>query len=146
MYTMSLPEVIRTAYRLKSGHLKRNVDFEIFMPANLMGNEQLNLLLLNDGQDADALNVQAALTDLYGSHKISALAIVAIKASEARLDEYGVSGVPDFGGRGSKARAYGDFITKELLPFVEEAVGLPINGRRAFAGFSLGGLSAFDIA
>jgi enterochelin esterase-like enzyme len=147
MYTtMSLPEVIRTTHRLKSASLKRTIEFDIFMPQNLLGNEQLNLLMLNDGQEADALNVQQTLADLYASRKIQALVIVAVKSSEARLDEYGVAGIPDFGGRGGKAQAYSDFITKELLPFVQETVGLPVNGRRAFAGFSLGGLSAFDIA
>lgn len=147
MYTtMSLPEIIRTTYCLKSVHLKREIEFEIFMPDDLMGNEQLNLLLLNDGQDADALGLQQTLADLYGHRKISAVAAVAIKASPARLDEYGVAGVPDFGGRGGKAQAYTQFIIKELVPFVQGTVAVPINGRRAFAGFSLGGLSAFDIA
>lgn len=146
MYTtMSPPEIIRTTYSLKSVHLKREVAFDIFMPDDLMGNEQLNLLLLNDGQDADALGLPQTLSELYGQRKISAIVAVAIKAAN-RLDEYGVAGVPDFGGRGGKARAYTNFITKELVPFVQSEVAVPINGKRAFAGFSLGGLSAFDIA
>lgn len=147
MYTtMLLPEMIRTMYRLKSVYLKREVEFEIFVPDNLLGNEQLNLLLLNDGQDAGALGLEDTLRQLYGQHKIAALAVVAIRASAARLDEYGVAGVPDFGGRGSKAQAYNNFIIKELIPFVQQTVETPVNGKRAFAGFSLGGLSAFDIA
>jgi enterochelin esterase-like enzyme len=143
---MSPPEIIRTKHHLKSVHLKREVEFEIFMPDDLMGNEQLNLLLLNDGQDAEALGLKETLTNLYSNRKISAVAAVAIKASAARLEEYGVAGAPDFGGRGSKAQAYTHFIIKELIPFIQENVATPINGRRAFAGFSLGGLSAFDIA
>ncbi|HKG05149.1 MAG TPA: alpha/beta hydrolase-fold protein [Pedobacter sp.] len=143
---MLLPEVIRTTHHLKSASLKREVELEIFIPDQLLGNEQLNLLLLNDGQDADAMGIADTLAQLYGQHKISAVAIVAIKASAARLDEYGVAGIPDFGGRGSKAQAYSNFITKELIPFVQRTIELPINGRRAFAGCSLGGLSAFDIA
>jgi enterochelin esterase-like enzyme len=147
MYTtMSLPEIIRTTYCLKSVYLKREVEFEVFIPDDLMGNEQLNLLLLNDGQDADALGLQQTLADLYGQRRISAVAAVAIKASVARLEEYGVAGVPDFGGRGGKAQAYTNFIINELVPFVQETVAAPINGKRVFAGFSLGGLSAFDIA
>jgi len=141
-----MPEINRNLHQLKSVHLKRAVEFEIFLPDDLMGNEQLNLLLLNDGQDADALNLQQAMTQLYKSHKIAPLVAVAIKASSSRLDEYGVAGIPDFGGRGGKAQAYTDFIIQELLPFVEKTIGAAINGRRAFAGFSLGGLSAFDIA
>lgn len=143
--TMSLPEVNRTTYCLKSAYLKREVAFDIFIPDGLMGNEQLNLLLLNDGQDADALGLQQTLAGLHGQRRISAVVAVAIKAAN-RLDEYGVAGVPDFGGRGGRAQAYTNFITKELVPFVQETVDTPINGKRAFAGFSLGGLSAFDIA
>jgi len=71
---------------------------------------------------------------------------VAIKASADRLHEYGVAGHPDYLGRGSKAAVYTDFIINELLLFVQGEVDFPINGKRAFAGYSLGGLSAFDIA
>lgn len=147
MYTvMLLPEIVKTEHILKSAYLKREVALEIFVPENLLGNEQLNLLLLNDGQDADALHLQETLNGLYRNFKIEPLVVVAIHAGEERLQEYGVAGKPDFMGRGSKAGAYTDFIIKELLPFVQAEVELPVNGKRAFAGFSLGGLTAFDIA
>lgn len=147
MYTaMLLPEIVKTGHTLKSVYLKRDVEFEIFIPENLLGNEQLNLLLLNDGQDADALDLQQTLNSLYQGFKIEPLVVVAIKAGADRLQEYGVAAQPDFLGRGSKAAAYTDFIIKELLPFVQAEVELPVNGKRAFAGFSLGGLTAFDIA
>lgn len=147
MYTvMLLPEVVKTEHILKSVCLKREVALEIFIPENLLGNEQLNLLLLNDGQDTGALQLQETLNRLYRNFKMEPLVVVAIKAGTERLQEYGVAGMPDFLGRGSKAGAYTDFIIKELVPFVQAEVELPINGKRAFAGFSLGGLSAFDIA
>lgn len=144
--TMPVPEVIHTPYTLKSAFLKRNVELEIFIPDNLMGNETLNLLLFNDGQDAAEMKLKETLTQLYAKGRIAALAIVAIKASAERLEEYGVAGIPDFAGRGSKAKAYTKFIIDELLPFVQATIAVPVNGKRAFAGFSLGGLSAFDIA
>ena len=147
MYTvMLLPEVVKTEHILKSAYLKREVELEIFIPENVLGNEQLNLLLLNDGQDAAALHLQETLNGLYRNFKIEPLVVVAIKAGEERLQEYGVAGKPDFLGRGGKAGTYTDFIIKELIPFVQAEVELPINGKRAFAGFSLGGLTAFDIA
>jgi enterochelin esterase-like enzyme len=147
MYTaMLLPEFVKTESVLKSVYLKRDVELEFFIPEDLLGNEKLNLLLINDGQDADALGLQQTLNHLYQNAKIGPLVVVAIKASADRLHEYGVAGHPDFLGRGSKAAAYTDFIIKELLPFVQGAVDLPINGKRVFAGFSLGGLAAFDIA
>ncbi|WP_316816488.1 alpha/beta hydrolase [Pedobacter nyackensis] len=147
MYTAILvPEVVKTERVLKSVYLERDVELEFFIPANLLGNERLNLLLINDGQAATELGLQEILNQLYQGYKIEPLVAVAIKASVDRLQEYGVAGHPDFLGRGNKAKDYTDFIIKELLPFVKVVVGLPINGRSAVAGFSLGGLTAFDIA
>lgn len=147
MYTtMLLPEIIKTEKTIQSKYLKRGVEVEIFVPDNLLGNEQLNLLLLNDGQDTEALELQSTVARLYGQNKIEPLVVVAIKASKDRLLEYGVAGIPDFQDRGSKAQSYTDFVIKELIPFVQTHVDFPINGKRAFAGFSLGGLTAFDIA
>ena len=143
---MSLPEISKHTYWLKSLHLRREVELELFIPAGLPGNLPLSLLLLNDGQDAAALKVADTLASLYGQHRIAATAIAAVKSTGARLEEYGVAGIPDFAGRGSKAQAYSDFIIKELLPFLEKTIPQPLSGRRAIAGCSLGGLSAFDIA
>lgn len=146
MYTTMLPsEVIKTIYQVKSVALKRDVEVEIFCPDELLGNEEVNLLLLNDGQEAEALQIQDMLSILYTGGKIDALVVVAIKASENRVHEYGVSGVPDFLGRGARAGEYMQFIMEELLPFIQREIAVPINGKRAFAGFSLGGLSAFDV-
>jgi enterochelin esterase-like enzyme len=139
------PEITITEHTVDSTYLGRSVEFNIFLPGNLLGNEKLNLLLLNDGQDAESLKIQETLTDLYQKGKLAAVAVVAIKASKDRIEEYGVANQPDFLGRGSKAGDYTSFVLNELLPVVEELVEFPINGKRAFAGFSLGGLSAFDI-
>ncbi len=147
MYSvLLLPGVVKTECVLKSINLKRDVELEFFIPEGLLGNETLNLLLINDGQDTDGLGLQDTLNRLYQNFQIEPLVVVAIKASSDRIDEYGVAGHPDFLGRGNKASAYTDFIIKELLPFIQAEVDFPINGTRAFAGFSLGGLTAFDIA
>ncbi|RAJ27086.1 alpha/beta hydrolase [Pedobacter cryoconitis] len=131
--------------QLESVHLQRIVEIELFYPSGLLGNEKLNLLLLNDGQDAAGLNLQETLSSLYEDKKIEPVVVAAIKASADRLQEYGVAGVLDFAARGSKADAYSKFITLELMPFLENETGMPFLGKRAFAGCSLGGLTAFDI-
>ncbi|MES2828354.1 MAG: alpha/beta hydrolase-fold protein [Bacteroidota bacterium] len=143
---MMISEVVKSEHILKSVYLKREVELNIYLPIGLLGNECLNLLLLNDGQDAEELQLHETMNELYRKGKIGATAAVAIKASVDRLQEYGVSDVPDFLGRGSRASAYTQFIVKELLPFAEKWIGMPVNGTRGFAGYSLGGLSAFDIA
>lgn len=143
---MTDPEIIRTPYTLKSTFLKREVELEVYLPNDLLGNTKLNLLLMNDGQDAVPMQLQQCMAQLYEKGKIEAIAIVGIKSSPARLEEYGVAGKPDYMGRGAKAKAYTKFVIKELIPFLEANISLPINGNRAIAGCSLGGLSAFDIA
>lgn len=137
--------MIKTIHHIQSVYLRRTVELEVYVPENISGTQRIHLLLLNDGQDAGALNLEETLDVLYQQHSIQPLILAAVKASDERLLEYGVAGRPDFMGRGSKAQAYTDFVVKELLPFIERASPYEINGNRAIAGFSLGGLSAFDI-
>lgn len=145
MYTTLLPAIIKTTQQLSSNFLKRTVELDIYCPEHLLGNECVNLLLVNDGQDLAQMEMEEMLSNLYGKWKIEPVIVVGIKAGDDRLLEYGVAGKPDFKKRGSKAAAYTNFVIKELLPFVQTEVPVTINGRRAFAGFSLGGLTAFDI-
>jgi enterochelin esterase-like enzyme len=146
MFTTLLPTVIKTAHEIKSVYLKRIVEIDIYSPQHLLGNERVNLLLLNDGQDLAQMNFGLMLNSLYEKWKIEPVVAIGIKAGEERILEYGVAGKPDFKKRGNKAQAYTDFVIKELIPFVQANVDVTINGKRAFAGFSLGGLTAFDIA
>lgn len=146
IYTTLLPAIIKTTHELKSVYLKRTVEIEMYSPEGLLGNECVNLLLLNDGQDLAQMDFEGILHTLYEKWKIEPTIVVGIKAGDERVLEYGVANKPDFKKRGNKAQAYTDFVIKELLPFVQGEAGLTINGKRVFAGFSLGGLTAFDIA
>ncbi|WP_316840745.1 alpha/beta hydrolase [Pedobacter gandavensis] len=143
---MLLSKVTRSQNAITSTLLKRTVVIELFIPGNLLGNETLNLLLFNDGQDAIALGIEDTLNALNEKNKLEPLVVVAIHASENRVQEYGIAGIPDFLGRGSMASLYQDFVMTELLPYLQEQIGMPFNGKKGFAGCSLGGISAFDIA
>lgn len=118
----------------------------MYAPENLLGNEIVNLLLVNDGQDLSQMELEDNISILYSKWKIEPVIVVGIKAGEERLLEYGVANRPDFKNRGSKADLYAQFVLEELLPFIHRQIGIVINGKKAFAGFSLGGLTAFDIA
>lgn len=142
---MLLSKVARTQHSIKSAILKREVVIDLFIPNDLLGNEILNLLLLNDGQDATALDLEQTFTELYDKKRLEPTVLVAIHASENRTQEYGVAGAPDFLNRGASAGLYRDFVFTELLPYIQEQVGMPILGKKGFAGCSLGGISAFDI-
>ncbi|RFZ91842.1 esterase family protein [Mucilaginibacter conchicola] len=126
--------------------LNREVTFTLLKPQANAITEPLNLLLLNDGQDLEAIDLINTLEQLYERNSLKPVLVVAIRANEDRVQEYGVAGKPDFKKRGSKAALYTQFITSELIPFVKEQTGVEEFETTAFAGFSLGGLSAFDIA
>jgi len=107
---------------------------------------QLNLLLLNDGQEIANLHLKETLEELMTSNRIKPLIVVGIHAGEDRLQEYGTAGKPDFKKRGSKAALYTEFIKSELLPVVAQYTNTENFDTKVFAGFSLGGLSALDIS
>ncbi|WP_231425440.1 esterase family protein [Pedobacter sp. Leaf250] len=147
MYTTILSVKVNTSnFKLPSAYLKREVEIDIYAPEGILGNEKIELLLLNDGQDVAKMDFKTILEEAHHNKRNHRLIVVAIKASTERLMEYGIAGEPDFKGRGAKADLYTDFIIKELLPFVKKKIAMPITGKVAFGGFSLGGLSAFDIA
>lgn len=138
--------VTETPFTITSTHLEREVTCTLLLPDEFTGIEPLNLLLLNDGQEAENLQLKDTLQDLYNNNRLKPTAVVAIACGEERIQEYGTAGFPDFKKRGSKAAAYTKFIITELLPDIKQQLGMEVFGTVGFAGFSLGGLSALDIA
>jgi len=136
----------KTAHQITSAFLNRTVDLEIYTPNEGAAQTPLHLLLFNDGQEAEALQLAETSAKLQADGHIEPLLIVAIKANDDRLQEYGVAGVPDFQGRGAKASAYTQFVVSELMPYIKSTFKALGQGKCGFAGCSLGGLSAFDIA
>jgi len=137
--------VAETKISINSEYLKREVTVTLLMPEG-EGNESIHLLLLNDGQESDNLHLAETLDVLYEAGMLKPVAVAAIHAGTERTQEYGVAGRPDFRQRGSKAAAYTQFIVKELLPAIKKETGVESFATAAYAGFSLGGLSAMDIA
>jgi enterochelin esterase-like enzyme len=133
---------------IPSKYLTRGVNVDIFLPPGFKkGHTNYPTLYFNDGQDMLALGMYETLTNMYLANKIPKLIVVAVYASDNRMQEYGVAGIPDYQKRGSLAAQYTNFLLKELIPFVESEYAKPNSHKQRFiAGFSLGGLSAFDIA
>jgi len=134
-------------HTLTSAYLGREVALSILLPPGLTADTAaLPVLYLNDGQDLPRLGLQATLATLFADNKVQPFVLVAIHANEDRLQEYGTADRPDYLGRGSKAAAYTRFVLEELLPFVQLHYRVSTDPAQAvFAGFSLGGLSAFDM-
>jgi enterochelin esterase-like enzyme len=127
--------------------LDRKVDVELLLPAGYkFSNKKYPLLILNDGQDNKAVQVRETLERLCGENSIHEIIVAAIVAGD-RMQEYGVAAKSDYQGRGSVAKNYSRYITSELIPYL--AYQYPVDGscsQHAIAGYSLGGLSAMDIA
>lgn len=131
--------------KIYSRHLQREVKLTIINTPIPEDKEALNLLFLNDGQDLKVMRLKEIIDSLYKAGLIQPLLVVGIDAGD-RLQEYGVAGKPDFEKKGSRASYYNAFIDKELYAFVKKRAGVRKFKSVAIAGWSLGGLSAFDIA
>lgn len=135
-------EVITESY---TKLLEREVEVEIFLPPGYEGGHQrYPLLLLNDGQDNKAVNVKQTVERLTANETIPKIIVAGVKAAD-RLQEYGVASRKDYLGRGRKAKAYSKFITNELLPYLIHSYPIQLENH-VIAGYSMGGLSAVDIA
>ena len=149
MYTYVTPTEVtinRQELIIKSTILQRDVACTLLLPSEEGLVEPLHLLLLNDGQEIENLGLANTLENLYRRNCLKPVLVVAINAGEDRIQEYGIAGKPDYKQRGSKADLYTQFIKSELLPEIHTATGINHFETTAFAGFSLGGLTAMDIA
>jgi len=127
--------------------LKREVKVDVFLPPGYSKESgPYRLILLNDGQDARAVNLEATLNALHADSLMNQYIVVGVHAGE-RLQEYGVSGKPDYRKRGNRARRYEEFIIDQLIPWLNHEYHIDVNGgKNVIAGWSLGGLSAMSIA
>ncbi|MEO1515538.1 MAG: alpha/beta hydrolase-fold protein [Bacteroidota bacterium] len=134
-------------YSLPVSSLRSAVKLRVYLPIHYRWQfwKRYPLLFFNDGQDMEAIRLLPQLQALYQAGQIPPLIVVALHAGD-RMQEYGTSGQADYKNRGSRAGAYAEFVTRQLLPFLhgrfrcrQEAAST------SFAGFSLGGLSAFDL-
>jgi enterochelin esterase-like enzyme len=131
-----------------SAALRHHVKLEVLLPPWYEETPQFafHTLFINDGQQLKRLKLREALIDCYSRNSIPPLIIIGIHAHN-RMQEYGVAGVPDYKKRGAKADKYSKFIVNELQPLIRKNFRVSDGfGESAIAGFSLGGLSAFDIA
>ena len=133
---------------IPSKYLNRSVNVDIFLPPNYKnGHKTYPTVYFNDGQDMLALGMYDTLTNMYDAKKIPDLIVVAVYCGPNRMNEYGVAGTPDYLNRGRLAGKYTDFFLQELIPYIEsEYPSSNTHTHRFIAGFSLGGLSAFDMA
>ena len=125
--------------------LGRNLRIDFYLPPDKL-KAPFEVLLINDGQDLQAMEFDSILNKLYRSNIIHPLLCVGIHAGPLRKFEYGTAISADYKGRGNLAVRYMQCIKEELVPAIMLLFPGKLSERWAFAGFSLGGLSALDIA
>lgn len=145
MLVEDLSNILVEQKAIASKYLKRYVIIDVYLPKNIDAPSQMNLLLINDGQDLAEMRFSHILNSLLLSAQLQPVFCVGVHAGKDRKNEYGTAGILDYGGRGAKAGAYTKFILEELLPFLHTQYAVESFRQKAFCGFSLGGLSAMDI-
>ena len=137
----------RMSYRYPSRALDRRVQVDWYFPPGFFTNssQKYPVLIVNDGQDLPRMQVPARLEEQLRQRKIKPWIIIGIHAGD-RIQEYGTIDRPDYAQRGTKANAYAQFLKKELYPRILRKLKEETPADLAITGFSLGGLSAFDLA
>ena len=102
-----------------SRHLQRQVKLTIISTPMPGDKTEMNLLLMNDGQEFGQLRIKEIVDSLYSKKLIKPLLVVGIHAGD-RMKEYGVADYPDFLKRGDKAGYYDDFVNNELYPYAKK--------------------------
>ena len=141
----NLLEISIANLELNSVFLDRIVLIDCYIMDGLRKLNEVPVLLINDGQDLRTMRDENILADLLDNNKILPFFSVGIHCAKDRKNEYGTAEALDYKGRGAKAGLYHLFIMKELLPFLRRQFNIVNIKEMAFAGFSLGGLSALDI-
>ena len=133
---------------LPSRYLKTTRTVRVFLPEDYRRTRlRYPVLYANDGQDMEALGLVRTLDSLIHRGDIPPVIVVAVHASDRRLQEYGTSGEPNAQGLGADAEGYERFLAEELVPLINRGYRVHrAPEHTALMGWSLGALSAFDVA
>lgn len=129
---------------VNSVFLNRTVRIDIIVPDDAIQFTEPELLVVQDGQDLEKMRFNALFKKQQFTKK--KLICVGVHAGVDRIQEYGVSGIPDFQQRGAKAGLYAQFVLLELFPMVQRQTGCRKFSKCHTLGFSLGGLMSVDMA
>lgn len=129
-----------------SKYLQRKVTVDLYYHEESARAGDARLLLINDGQDLPTMDFEGMLQQSFSDGLNKKLVAAGIYCSDDRKNEYGMSVGPDHQGLGAKAPQYNQFIVAELIPFLKKRFREAGFKSIFIAGFSLGALSALDIA
>ena len=124
-------------------------------PAYEQTQARYDVLYVNDGQDMEAVGMQATLERLYREGAIRPLIVAAIDMPRDRVAGYGlfdrakaevIAAQTKYGAVGANAQRYAQWLTQVLVPAIDARYRTVARADgRAILGWSLGALSAFGI-
>lgn len=147
---------IETLQQPAAGLSEKPLRVRVYLPADYdNGKTRYETLYVNDGQDMEAVGMQATLDDLYARKAIRPLIVVAIDMPSDRMAGYGffdrttgkaIVAPTKYGVVGANAQRYARWLVQELLPAVDARYRTRARAEgRAILGWSLGAASAFGI-
>jgi predicted alpha/beta superfamily hydrolase len=124
-------------------------------PGYAQSSARYPVLYANDGQDMQAVGLQATLAELYRERAIEPVVVVAIDMLHDRASGYGLSdrrrgqsvvGGSVIGPIGLKAADYSSWVATALVPYIDAHYRTRADARqRTVMGWSLGALNAFNL-
>lgn len=141
------PQVEIDRLYLRSAALGESRFVDVYLPPGYAdSSDAYPVLYAHDGQDMEVIHLATILQDLYANGSVAPFILIAVHASDDRIREYGIAGAPAVEGIGARAAIHEDFLLNEVIPYIETNYRtLPGPEHTAVMGWSLGGLSAFDL-
>ena len=158
LHTYSVSSVLSILHEIPAPAFKQNIQVRVFLPPNYsnVSNLRYPSLYINDGQDADAVELAETLNKLYAEQKIDPVIVIAISMLPDRMATYGFSdreaklSLPAqtrYGLVGVRAQEYSEWLAKSLVPFIDAHYRTHAKPEaRVILGWSLGATNAFNIA
>lgn len=134
------------------------VTVTVFLPPGYADDEgrRYPLLLVNDGQDAEAVALAETVSTLIAGGQIVPVIVAAVPMPADRMAAYGFSdrkrahSLPAqtrFGPIGLQAQDYSEWVVKSLIPAIDARYRTRREASaRGILGWSLGAVSAFNLA
>jgi len=137
------PRVQTKRICIYSKQLKREVILDSYTPQiSQKPKDKLPIVLFNDGQVLSDMGISRILRKLLKAKMIQPCILLGIHSNQNRHHELGTTQYLEANGNGVLAQAYQEFIVKDLMAHLQ----VDHTDKIYIAGFSLGGLSALDIA
>ena len=147
---------VETLQQAAPGLAGKSIRLRVYLPPEYAATQaRYDVLYVNDGQDMEAVGMQATLERLYARYAIARIIVVAIDMPPDRMAGYGlfdrgkgesIAAPTRYGAVGANAKRYAQWLVQELIPTVDARYRtLARADGRAILGWSLGALSAFGI-